>query len=82
MWKNICNISNAVSDLVAIGVKEASYQATKASNATETVTSRLATKAATIKAKYEADLADRKSGVVKPEVVKEAEVPTDVVSVN
>jgi hypothetical protein len=82
MWKNIKNVVSAAADIVSIGTKEVAYQASKASSATETVTGRLATKAATIKAKYEADLADRKSGVVKPEVVKEAEVPTDVVSVN
>jgi hypothetical protein len=81
-WTNLKNVVSAARDIVAIGTKEVSYQASRASSATETVTNRLATKAATLKANYQESLEVRKSGLIKPEVVKETEVPTDVVSVN
>lgn len=80
MWKNIKNVVSAATDLVAIGSKEVSYQASRASTATQGVTSQLSSKAANIRAKYEADLADRKKGIKKPVVVKD--VPADVISVN
>lgn len=82
MWKSIKNVVSAASDLVIVGSKEVAYQVSKASTATEAVTDKLAVKAAILKARYEADLAERKSGVIKPEVVKETDVPTTVVNVN
>ena len=80
MWKNICNISSAVADLAVIVGKEISHQFDNVSEATEGVTSTLATKASTLRAEYEQSLADRKSGVVKPTVV--TDVPEDAVHVN
>jgi hypothetical protein len=82
MWKNLKNVVSAVSDLTVILSKEVSYQATKASEATQTVTSTLSTKAATLRTKYESDLADRKAGITKPTVVQESEVPTTTVAIN
>lgn len=82
MWKNIKNIGSAVADIVSIGSKEVAYQASRASTATEGVTSKLSSKAAELKTKYEADLADRKAGIKKPTVVEETEVPKTVVPVN
>lgn len=82
MWNNIRNISNAVANIVAIGSKEVAYQAGRASTATEGVTSTLSSKAATLRAKYEADLADRKSGIKKPTVVPKSEVPKEAVAIN
>ncbi|HIJ97447.1 MAG TPA: hypothetical protein HPP94_17280 [Desulfuromonadales bacterium] len=80
MWKNIKNVVSAVSDLVVIGSKEVTYQVNKASTATESVTGSLSTKAASVRARYEADLADRKAGVKKPTVV--TETPADAVIIN
>ena len=82
MWKNIKNVMSAVSDLATIGTKEVAYQFNKASEATETVTGSLASKAAALKANYQESLEARKSGVIKPEVVKEAEVPASAIVVN
>lgn len=82
MWKNIKNVVSAVSDLVVIGSKEVAYQVNKASTATESVTGSLSNKAASVRARYEADLADRKAGIKKPVVVTESETPNNVVSVN
>lgn len=82
MWKNIKNVVSAVTDMVVIGSKEVSYQAGKASDATESVTSTFSTKAAALRARYEADLADRKAGIKKPEVVTETDTPKNIVSVN
>jgi septal ring-binding cell division protein DamX len=82
MWKNLKNVVSAVSDLTVILSKEVSYQATKASEATETVTSTLSTKAATLRAKYEAELADRRAGITKPTVVSETEMPKNTVAIN
>jgi len=82
MWKNIKNVVAAVSDLVVIGAKEVNYQANKASDATEQVTGKLAERSAQLRAQYEADLADRKSGIKKPVIVPEAATPTDVIPVN
>ena len=76
IWKNIKNVVSAATDLVVIGSKEVAYHVNKASNTTESATGTLAEKAATLRANYEADLADRKAGVKKPEVVKD--VPPDV----
>ena len=50
---------------IAIGSKEVSYQASKASNATASVTGTISSKAASLRARYEADLADRKAGIKK-----------------
>lgn len=82
MWKNIKNVVGAVSDLVVIGSKEVAYQVTKASSATESVTGSISNKAANIRARYEADLADRKAGIKKPTVVTEAETPENAVIIN
>ncbi len=82
MFKNIRNLSNAVADLVSIGSKEVAYQASRASTATEGVTSTLSAKASSLRAKYEADLADRKAGIKKPTVVTESEVPKGAVAIN
>lgn len=82
MFKNLRNISSAVANIVAIGSKEVAYQAGRASIATEGVTSQLSSKAAELRAKYEADLADRKAGIKKPTVVKESEVPEAAVVIN
>lgn len=82
MWKNIKNVVAAVSDLVVIGAKEVNYQANKASDATEQVTGKIASNVSELRKKYEADLADRKSGIKKPVVVTEAATPTDVIPVN
>jgi hypothetical protein len=80
MWKNLKNVVSAVSDLVVIGSKEVAYQAGKASEATETVTGSFSSKAASLRVRYEADLADRKAGVKKAEVVEET--PAEVITVN
>lgn len=80
MWKNIKNVVSAVADLTTIGTKEVAYQLNKASDATETVTSSISSKAASLRERYEADLRDRKAGVKKAEVVKET--PSDVIAVN
>lgn len=80
MWKNLKNVVSAVADLTTIGTKEVAYQFNKASDATETVTSSLSSKAAALRERYEADLADRRAGVKKVEVVKET--PSDVIAVN
>jgi len=82
MWKNIRNVVKAATDVARIVSQEVSYQATKASDATETVTSKLAEKSSSMRARYEQDLADRKAGIKKPTVVEEAEVPNTVVAVN
>lgn len=82
MWKNLKNVMSAVADLTAIGTKEVSYQLNKASCATETVTSSISSKASALRAKYEAELADRKAGIKKPTVVTETEVPKDAVAIN
>lgn len=82
MWNNIKNVVSAVSDLVVIGAKEVSYQAAKASDATESVTSKLADKSAQIRSQYESDLADRKAGIKKPVIVTEAQTPAEIVPVN
>lgn len=82
MWKNIKNVVSAVSDLVVIGAKEVTYQATKASEASETVTSKLSQSAASLRATYEQNLADRKTGIKKAAVVTESETPKDVITVN
>ena len=82
MWKNIKNVVSAVSDLVVIGAKEVSYQANKASDATEQVTGKIAEKSSQLREQYEADLADRKAGIKKPVVVTETATPTDVIPVN
>lgn len=80
MWKNIKNLSSAVANISMILAKETSHQFNKASDATETVTSSLSSKAAALRERYEADLADRRAGVKKAEVVKET--PSDVIAVN
>jgi len=82
MWKAIKNVVSAASNIVAIGAIEVSHQINKASTSTESVTSLLAEKSATIRAKYEEDLADRKAGIKRPEVVTESETPKDIVPVN
>lgn len=84
MFQNIKNICKAAADISIIVGKEISYQTTKASTATEGVTSQLSTKAATIRANYEQHLADRKSGITpaKTEVVPASETPKHIVPVN
>ncbi|NVN91926.1 MAG: hypothetical protein HXX11_15170 [Desulfuromonadales bacterium] len=78
MWKNIKNLVSAASDLVAIGSKEVAYQVSKASNATETVTSKLANKASAMRKAYEDNLYCRKEGVDGILVVRRHEDITDV----
>ena len=79
MWKNLRNCVSAARDIVAIGTKEVSYQASRASEATATVTGSISSKAAALRTRYEAELADRKAGVKKAEVVKD--VPADVITI-
>ena len=74
MWKNISNLFAAASDMVAIGSKEVAYQASKASNATASVTGTISSKAAALRSRYEADLADRKAGIKKVAPVVETPV--------
>ena len=82
MWKNFKNVVGAVSDLVVIAGKEVVYQAEKASEATEAVTSKISKSASTIRSTYEQNLKDRKAGIKKPEVVTESEVATETVAIN
>lgn len=82
MWKAIRNISSAVADIVIIGSKEVGYQVGKASDSTDSVTSKLSAKAANIRAGYEQHLAERKSGTIKSEVVTEEEIPKEAVAIN
>ena len=82
MFKNLRNVAAAISDLVVIGSKEVAHQVTKATDATESVTGSISQKAAALRARYEADLAARKSGIKKPTVVTEEETPKDIVSIN
>ena len=81
MWKAIRNISSAVADLAVIAGKEVHHQVGKASDSTESVTSKLSTKAANIRASYEQHLEERKS-VTKSAVVTEAETPKEIVAIN
>lgn len=82
-WTNIKNVVSATTDIIIIGTKEISYHATKASNATESVTGALNKKAASVRARYEADLADRKAGVKKPAApTVVTETPADAVIIN
>ena len=63
MFKSLKNLTSAVADLVVIGSKEVAHQATKAANNSNTVTSKLAEKAAAIREAYEISLASRKESV-------------------
>ncbi len=80
IWKNLKNVASAATDLIAIGSKEVAHHINKASDATETATGTLATKAANLRANHASSLADRKAGVKKPEVVKGT--PTKVTTIN
>jgi hypothetical protein len=79
MWKAIKNVASAVADLTVIAGKEVQHQVSKASDSTESVTSKLSAKAATIRTSYEQHLEERKLGV-KSEVV--TDTPSDVVAIN
>ena len=80
MWNAIKSIGKAVGDLGVIVGKEASYQVKKVSDSTSNGASKVASKAAKLRAEYEQNLEDRKNGSKKPEVVKEA--PENVIEVN
>jgi hypothetical protein len=82
MWKSIKAIGSAVSDVSAIAGKEVAYQFGKAAEVSNSATSTLASRAASIRAKYEADLADRKAGIIKPTVVSESDIPKEAVAIN
>jgi hypothetical protein len=82
MFKNLKHLAKTASNIVAISIAETSYRITQASEATESVTSKLEAKSEALLKSYQQNLADRRSGVKKAEVVKEAEVPTSVITVN
>jgi NADPH:quinone reductase-like Zn-dependent oxidoreductase len=63
MLKSIRNIGSVVTDLAAITGKEATYQLTKASEKSDSITQKLADKAALLRNEYEKKLAMRKAGV-------------------
>jgi hypothetical protein len=78
MWKSIKNISSAVKDICIVAGKEISFQTGKASNTTNNVTGKLASKAHHLRENYEVNLTSRKEGVdgeivvVRPSQHKEA----------
>jgi hypothetical protein len=80
MWKAIKNVVSAAGNIAAIAKIETQYQVNKASTKAASITEQLSSKAATIRAQYESDLADRKAGIIKPTVVEE--IPKDAVPVN
>lgn len=82
MFKNIKNVVKSASNVAAIVKMELSYQASKASTATQGVTSNLAERSATLREKYMQNLQDRKSGIKKPTIVPESEVPETAVVIN
>ena len=82
MWKAIRNVASAVADLSVIAGKEIQHQVNKASDVTASVTEKISNRAAEIRTNYESDLEDRKSGIKKPVVVTEAEIPANITKVN
>lgn len=82
MWNAIKNVAKAAGSIAAIVSNETQYQFSKAADVSNSATTTLASKAAALRAKYEADLVDRKAGIIKPVVVTEVETPKDVVAVN
>ena len=82
MFKNIMHLAKSAGNIVAIGYKETAYRLNQVSDSTGSVTSKLEAKTAQIRANYEQHLADRKSGITKPEVVTEEETPKDAEAIN
>ncbi|MBL0226122.1 MAG: hypothetical protein IPQ16_11280 [Geobacteraceae bacterium] len=82
MWSAIKNVAAAAGSIIAIARIESNYQISKASEASNNATTTLAARAEALRAKYEADLADRKAGIKKPTVVPESEVPKEAVALN
>ncbi|MBL0226265.1 MAG: hypothetical protein IPQ16_12090 [Geobacteraceae bacterium] len=80
--ESIKAIKSAVSDVSAIAVTETYFQLSKAAEVSNNASSTLASKAASLKARYLENLSDRKAGIVKPTVVPESEVPKAIVPVN
>jgi hypothetical protein len=75
MLKSIKNIGSAVTDIATITGKEAMHQITKASGKTDSITQKIADRAALIRDQYEKKLAMRKAGVT---VVKDVDETTIV----
>jgi hypothetical protein len=73
MLKSIKNIGSAVTDIATITGKEAMHQLTKASGKTDSITQKIADKAALLRIEYEKKLAMRKAGV---QVVKDVDETT------
>ncbi len=82
MWKNIKHLAKAAGNIVAISYAETAYRLNQVSDSTESVTAKLEAKTEALRKSYEQNLADRKSGVIKPEVVSEESTPKDIVPVN
>ena len=82
MWRNIKHLAKAVGNIVAISYEETKWRIDQASNATESVTSKLEAKSEELRKSFEKNLAERKSGIKKPTVVTEEETPKDIVSIN
>jgi hypothetical protein len=78
MWKSIKNIGSAVTDIATITGKEAMHQINKASGKTDSVTQKMADKAASLRDQYEKKLAMRKA----VQVVKDVNQTTIVKTVS
>jgi hypothetical protein len=80
MWKAIKCIGKSIGDLSMIVGKETRYQVKKVSDSTGNGAEVIASKTAKLRADYEQHLLDRKKGIKKPEVVKDA--PEGIIEVN
>lgn len=71
MWKAIKNISSALVDITVVGGKEVKHQLDKANNYSDSMTDKMAAKAAKLRQEYEAKYAP---------VQKEQEESTKVIT--
>lgn len=82
MFRNLKHLVKAAGNIVAISYIETAYRLTQASDATESVTSKLEAKSEALRKSYEQNLVVRKAGIKKPTVVTEAETPENAVIIS